>query len=170
MSDGPLLSIPFSALYDSSGKRLVERFAISSAISLGSLTWSSSTKPAAHTLLCTVDPTGARPERFASLTRGGMGALKYAREEARRITSLFPGAVGMAGPEAKEAAVKQAMPSFSILHFATHGILDTQEGMRSWLLLAEEPATSREDGRLEAREIAGMPVRQPRVPPEAERG
>lgn len=45
-----------------------------------------------------------------------------------------------------------------MLHFATHSILDTKDGLRSWLLLAPELPNSAEDGRLEAREIVGMPL------------
>src|SRR5262249_26819614 len=41
------------------------------------------------------------------------------------------------------------------LHFATHGVLDSKEGLWSWLLLANGEG---EDGRLEAQEIVEIPL------------
>jgi CHAT domain-containing protein len=64
--------------------------------------------------------------------------------------------LGLVGPRAQEAVIKREMPRSALLHFATHGLLDSRDGMRSCLLLAPEPEGSGEDGVLEAREIAGM--------------
>src|SRR5205823_5641273 len=41
VGDGPLLSLPWAALRDGSGRRLIERFPLSTSISLGVLTWPS---------------------------------------------------------------------------------------------------------------------------------
>ncbi len=157
-AEGPLLDLPFAALMDGSSKRLTERFAVSSCVSLSMLTWPATPQKSSGALLCVVDPSGKRSERFASVLRGGLGPLRYARDEAKRVTQLFPGAVGLAGPLAREAEVKKVMGRYAILHFATHGILMDQDGLRSWLLLAAEPLESSEDGRLEAREVLGIPL------------
>ncbi len=158
VADRDLLDVPLGALADRTGKRLIERFALSSAVSLGSLLWPQNPRKPSATLLCAVDPAGSGGERFASALRAGYGPLRFAREEARRVVPLFPGAAGFAGVEAKEARIKNEIGRYAILHFATHGVLVPSDGLRSWLLLAPEPPESAEDGRLEAREIAGLPL------------
>ena len=74
------------------------------------------------------------------------------------MAELFPETLGLAGSQAREAAIKQRVSGYRMLHFATHGLLDRQDGLRSSLLLASEPLASPEDGRLEAREIVGLPL------------
>src|SRR5262249_29874485 len=39
VADGPLLDLPFAALRDAKGQRLVERYSISTSVSLGILAW-----------------------------------------------------------------------------------------------------------------------------------
>ncbi|GAB4453313.1 MAG: hypothetical protein OHK0029_05870 [Armatimonadaceae bacterium] len=125
-------------------------------------------------LLCVVDPLGAvltpvvgtaKEENGGAVTsvasvssvlRGRLGPLRHAQEEARQLQGLFPGAVTFSGSAAREAPVKEQLSQYRILHFATHGIADEGNGLRSWLLLAEETDESPEDGRLEADELAGM--------------
>jgi CHAT domain-containing protein len=142
---------------DGNGRRLIERYALSVSVSLGMLTWTTNPRKPTATLLCAVDPAGTKGEKFGSPLRSGYEPLGYAREEAKKLAGLFPGAVGLAGPEAREAEVKKQMSQFALLHFATHGFL-SDNGLRSWLLLAEEPPDGAEDGRLEAREIVGLPL------------
>jgi CHAT domain-containing protein len=66
-------------------------------------------------------------------------------------TPVFSGAT-----QARKAQVKREMPNYAILHFATHGSLDSAHPLRSALILAPEPENSGEASILEAREIAGM--------------
>jgi CHAT domain-containing protein len=158
VGDGPLHELPWAALLDSRGKRLIERYSLSTTVSLGVLTWPPSQRPPTATLMCAVDPVGKGGERFEMARRSGFAPLRYAREETRKVAQLFPGAVGFAGPLAREGEVKAQMDRYALLHFATHGILDAQNGLRSWLLLAPEPAESKEDGRLEGQEIVELPL------------
>lgn len=164
---GPLLDIPFAALMTGRGERLIERYALSTSVSLGTLTWPKNERGPTAPLLCAADPADTKRKPFlagaraASLRRGSKRlhlSLPYARDEARQVAALFPGAVCLTGPQARERTVKQRMDRCAVLHFATHGHLATP-GLRSWLQLTPEPANRRaanraEDGRLEAREIA----------------
>lgn len=142
---------------DGKGKRLVERFALSSAISLGTLTWQREIRPSSAMLLCAADPTGTGEGKAQSIARVGFAPLPFARKEGRQIVRLFPGGgtLQLFGSEAQAAQVKRRMGRYAILHFATHGVLEMGDGMRSGLTLADKDA---EGGVtvLEAREIAGM--------------
>jgi len=155
VADGVLLRVPFAALVTANGKRLIERYAISSAISLGSLTWPSDTRPIEASLLCIADPLG-KSIPVVSRTRGEFGGLAGALQEGEAIKTLLPATRLLIGAQAEEARVKREMPNYSLLHFATHASLDSVHPLHSALLLAPEPENSSEDGFLEAREIAGM--------------
>lgn len=166
VGDGPLLNVPFAALRDGQGNRLMDRYALSSAVSLPLLLRPAAKKKPASTLLCAADPLGplrSRPLASAAMAttaveRAGLGPLDHAREEAKSIVSLFPKSIGWEGPQASEEAIKGVMSRYQVLHFATHGVLDRRNGLRSWLALAESarPSGTKEDGRLEAREVVPM--------------
>lgn len=156
--DGPLHDLPFAALRDETGKRLIERYPLSTTVSLGALTWPSPSRPSTRSLLLAVDPADAPVEKIATALRSGFAPLKHAQEEARKVAGLVPRSRILVGPAMREGALKQEIGPFALLHFATHGVLDSQAGLRSWLLLAAEPTGSSEDGRLEAREIVGLPL------------
>jgi CHAT domain-containing protein len=62
------------------------------------------------------------------------------------------------GADATEEAVKsKPLPLYQIIHFATHGVLNTDFPERSALVLGDGP-DSPEDGFLQAREIARLPL------------
>ena len=160
-------------------ERLLDRYAVSNSVSFAVLDWPTANGKSDLPLFCVADTAdGTKPERFggrsavsASLLpangqgsgdsspfslRAGYAPLKYARREGREIVGMFPGAVGLAGPLAREAVVRETMRHADILHFAVHNTPDIRDAMRSWLLLAREDANSSYDGRLEAREVASM--------------
>jgi CHAT domain-containing protein len=60
------------------------------------------------------------------------------------------------GREASEKTFKALAPSYSIVHLATHGVIDNKQPLYSYLLLTKTEGNSENDGRLEAREIMGM--------------
>lgn len=158
-ADGPLLEIPFAALMDERGRRLLDRYAISNTVSLGYLLMTASRKRATKSLLAVGDPLSPGEQRMVAPSGDLYGALRSAAAESKAVSGLFEGSVTLSGPAAREAEVKRALPQYKILHFATHGVLDTHDGLRSGLLLATEPAESAEDGLLQAREIANMSLR-----------
>ena len=194
VSDGPLLDLPLAALVTDTGsgtagrilasppQRLLDRYAVSNAVSFAILDQSVSNEKAGLPLFCVADTAdGTMPERFGAVLpapafarlhdaksgsdplplglRAGHAPLRYARKEGKEVVGMFPGAVGLAGPLAREAVVRETMRRADILHFAVHNTPDPLNAMRSWLLLAPEDADSLYDGRLEAREVASMKLR-----------
>lgn len=156
VTDGALLDAPLAALITTGGKRLVELLAVSSAVSFHSLAVERDRHTTASSLLVISDPSEPGRERAVIPSGGLLAPLAQARAEARSIVAEFPGAINLTGADARENQVKSRLGCCSILHFATHGILDPDDGMNSGLLLAAEPADSSEDGVLQAWEIAGM--------------
>jgi len=162
--DGPIRDVPFCALLDRSGARLVSRYSISTAISLSTLE-QPNPRTATKTLLCIADPLGggAGPMQVASAstrnaqapTRPTLRAeefspLKFARQEGSRVAALFQNPKLLQGDSARKGSVQDAMGDYNVLHFATHGELNSNTGDLSCLILA--------DGVLEAREIMNLPI------------
>jgi CHAT domain-containing protein/Tfp pilus assembly protein PilF len=143
VGDGPLLEVPFAALLDPSGKRLIERFPISVSVSLGVLTWPDEREKPTSPMLCAADP--AYP---------GAAPLPAARVEGRAVTALFPGASLAVAQQATRAYVLKELPRHGILHFATHGYLDVEDGLKSALVLA--PDQPGDTGLLEGRDLINM--------------
>jgi len=157
VADGPLLDIPFAALIDRSGRRLITQAALSTSPSLGMLDWPVAASPSrSTTLLCVADPTGKGGQVLRRGSRGKLGALPYARKEGEAVARLFPNALALFGPEARKERVAQEIGNYTLLHFATHGVLDTRVGLRSGLALAPDTAGSSEAAILDAREILGL--------------
>ncbi len=152
-ADGPLLDLPFAALLDRSGRRLIEGRALSATLSLSMLSWPNDRSRPAARLLCVADPLNGENDVLQTPARGGFGRLPHARLEAEAVTALFPGAVSYIGPQARKTAVQSEMNRFALLHFATHAVADSLQGMRSALLLASDDGNA---SFLEAREIAEM--------------
>ena len=160
VADGPLLDLPFAALENGSGKRLLETHTVASAIALGIAFWRDNPLSPTSDLLCVADPIGSaadKPTRVA-LRREGFGPLPAAREEGAQIAALFGRQSLLVGPAAKKAEVIRQMAGVKILHFATHGYLNDKNPLLSGLVLAPEPEGSGDDGVLSAREILNRPL------------
>jgi CHAT domain-containing protein len=104
-------------------------------------------------MLAVGDPLRKGEDRVIPPSGLHLYPLPYARQEAEAIAQLFPGAHLFVGTGAREAEIKKLLSKSAILHFATHGILDPLDGMRSGLLLSTEPEDSDEDGVLQGWEI-----------------
>jgi len=93
--------------------------------------------------------------------------LPHTREEVTAIAALFPRSEKLLGENAnssqlEELAASDGLKTYDYIHFATHGLANPREAMRSTLYLAEEPvsesvellkgANSR-DGQLTAEQI-----------------
>ncbi len=154
--DGPLLDLPFAALADSAGSRLIDSYPLSSAISIESIFTASAHKPAPGSLFVLGDPFGSTAPRLVAPAGDLYPPLEHARAEATSIATLFPQSKLLTGDEAREVDVKRDLARYRILHFATHGVLSQSDGMQSGLLLANEMASSKEDGLLQAWEIADL--------------
>lgn len=105
------------------------------------------------------DPSFDR-QAFPTLRR-----LSKAQEEARAIAQLYPAPLTAYAWQASEKAVKQGMAGCTVLHLATHYVLDPQSPWRSGFLLAKPAANASEteDGVLRAQEIYAMSLPTLRV-------
>ncbi len=141
-----LWNVPFDALRNPDGSYLADRFSISYTPAL-------SFQPAApsgsrRTLLAIANPEVGVVARVGS---PALVRLVDAQQEAEAIGALYrDDARVLTGAAATEQAFKKEAPSYSVLHVATHGLLDDRAPLFSALLLAPGGG---EDGLLEAREI-----------------
>jgi CHAT domain-containing protein/tetratricopeptide (TPR) repeat protein len=157
---GPLLRLPFAALTDRRGRYLVERYAIHYAPA-GSVLALSLDRPRAEAsngeYVLVADP--ARP---ATVPGGAaLPTLPASRREVSRIASATGRGDGkvLVGNAATERAVRQALPSARVVHFATHAIVSDQDALGSFLSLSR-PAGARapasDDGRITSAEVYGL--------------
>lgn len=112
-------------------------------------------------LLAVGDPAylpRAGPGRNADISEPGL--LPHTRREVEELARRFGSrrATLLLGPGATETELaKQPLASFSLLHLAAHGRIDTDHPERSALLLADPPESA-EDGLLQMREIYRLPL------------
>jgi CHAT domain-containing protein len=165
--DGILHALPFETLQAADSPSLLDSFGIAyvpSATVLAELL----EQPPAHgkQLLLFADPparstTAGDPLSGVYEDQGfDLVALPFTTVEATAIADLA-GAVSEVyrGAQASESRFKGlALERFGALHFATHALLSERSPLRSALLLAPGPDGD-EDGFLQAREIATLPLR-----------
>jgi len=94
--------------------------------------------------------------------------LPEAEREAEELADLMPGSRLLIGSQASEAAVRQLMGQYSVLHFGTHARVDTERPVQSSLLLAGDKGALEEsvlapnapdDGVLTGMEVLDTPLR-----------
>ena len=144
-----LLRQPVRQIYDFNTHDYLLRhyqFSYSSAIQLWE--WSKSQTPASNTDLLAIAPY------FDPTT--GLQPLDYNYKEAAFIKRLWRGRL-IYQREAQEKNFKHLFPKYNILHFATHGITNSEYPNFSYLAFAA-PKDSSEDGRLYAAEIYQMSI------------
>ena len=145
--DGVLWNVPFQALRGPQGF-VVESAAVSYAPSMASLREIERS------------PKSARPRTVLAMARtefgsSGLEPLPDAADQVRLIGELYgpSRAAVFVGDEATEARFKSDAPRYSVLHLATHGVLEEASPLYSHLVLTPSHNTAEEDGRLDAREI-----------------
>jgi CHAT domain-containing protein/Tfp pilus assembly protein PilF len=165
--DDALWELPFQALVTRSGRYLIEECALSSVPSLAVLR----EVRARHrpreggpggTLLALGNPHlggNALPPEVSALRSAELVPLPEAEREVKTLGRLYgPGSsTVLVGEEAREDRLKRLAGSFSVLHLATHGVLDASAPLRSHVMLT--PGLSSEDGLLEAEEIMELSLR-----------
>ena len=140
---GVLHYLPFTALRSSSGKWVVEDFAVS-------------TLPSASVLRYLTDKGVGASGRALVVGNPDLGAdlaLPWAEREARMVGQREPGATVLVRADATEVEVKKVLESVGLVHFATHGELNENDPLSSAVLLVPGGG---EDGRLEVREVFGL--------------
>lgn len=147
--DDGLWEVPFQALQTNAGRYVLEDYAIRYAPSLSVLTsLANPQQPSkAASLLAFGNPTMPNEERLA------FAPLPEADKEVAAIGKLFGSAQVFTGAAATESRFKSIAARHSILHLATHGVLNNRQPLDSYLALANSDEAEKEDGRLTAREI-----------------
>lgn len=167
--DGPLWEAPFQATQARDGRYLVEDYAIHYAPSLSVLAevrrrGSAQERGRAPSLLAFGNPlAGAEViTRLREVNRGGSFApLPEAEVEVKALAQMFDPARSRVfiGARADEQTFKSLAPTYNVLHFATHGVLDDRHPLYSYLLLSKPAGDVGDDGFLEAREIMDLDLR-----------
>jgi len=163
--DGALWMVPFQALQTPRGNFVVEERAVSYAHSvsaLASLTKRRASRPERKvSLLALGDPAAEGGPATGSDLRGGRRRLPEAAREVRELGKLYGAghSTVLVSGEATERALRAHLPNASILHVATHGVIDDRSPMYSRLILAPgAPNDSASDGRLEAWEVMDLGI------------
>lgn len=165
--DGPLYHLPFDALPMANGEALLSRYAVSLAPSaaIAAELWRRPPDARPPRVLALGDPRfaldGSTGEMAASSAMrsafagaGGLTRLRASAAEARSVSRFGQNSVLRLRDEASEAWVKQAaMADYSVLHFATHALVDQRTPARTALALA--PGTG-QDGFLTPAELASL--------------
>ena len=159
--DGPLASVPLETM-TLHGRPVADRYAVATAPSASLwLRWRTAGRGGSGPALAMADPQGgASPglQRDAARWLEGLQlpSLPHARSEASAmVAALGQGGMLRVGPEASERFLKtHDLRPWSVLHFATHAVVDDTAPERSALVLAAgDPG---EDGLLQPREIARL--------------
>jgi CHAT domain-containing protein/Tfp pilus assembly protein PilF len=180
--DDKLWELPFQALQSSDGRYLIEQNAISYAPSLTVLREMQSARrlhlrtKGSQTLLAFGNPTLASPpiarENSASLPDDNnriskLPLLPEAERQVEALGQLYGARLSKiyTGAAASEERLKREAASYSILHLASHGVLDDANPMYSYVMLAQDRANQspsikggarHEDGMLQAWELMEM--------------
>jgi CHAT domain-containing protein/Tfp pilus assembly protein PilF len=147
--DGALWDVPFQALRAPDGRYLIEHVAISLAPSLRTL-------EAMSALARQRTAASQLTESFGNGARfGAFPPLPEAERQARAVAQVY-GGPAYVGAAATKARLREAGAAARVLHIAAHGVLDDLHPLASHLLLAPE---GRDDGLLDGRDIARLPLR-----------
>jgi CHAT domain-containing protein len=166
--DGALHRVPFELLRPSlDAAPLGSRYALSVAPSAGVwLRFKSRPRSAPAAVLALADPALAARDQAAEreetapwLTGLRLGRLPHgAREAALAVSALREGGLLWRGDEASERQLKgAALSRYGVLHLAAHAVMDEEHPERSAVVLT--PGGAKEDGLLQAREVAALDLR-----------
>jgi CHAT domain-containing protein len=151
--DRMLHFLPFQALQDGQGRHLVERWSTSFAPSVTALMklaeLADRRKGDAGEGLTPLLAVGApvMPENF--------GDLENAGPEVETLAAHFK-VKAVTGAEATETRVKELLPKARRIHIATHGKVNGQMPLQSFVVLGRD---DRNDGMLSAAELADLDLR-----------
>ncbi len=125
MPQGALFLVPFPALQAANGKYLIEQHTLSTASSIQALDLTrqqqrvQNREAGTGKALIVGNPTMPLPDLMP---------LPNAEAEAIAIAKSL-GTAAITGKQATKAAIVQKMPQASIIHLATHGLLDDIRGL-----------------------------------------
>jgi CHAT domain-containing protein len=138
---GPLFRLSFAALRNERGQYLVERYRLHYTPAIGVLEFTARHAPAGS---ATPTPTPAQalligdPGPLKGIQNGlDLPGLPYAKREVEDIASQLPAGSArvLVDATANESEVRARMPGMDLVHFATHGVVQQQESLQSFLAL-----------------------------------
>ncbi|MEG3972422.1 CHAT domain-containing tetratricopeptide repeat protein [Microcoleus sp. T2B6] len=154
-----LFQVPFPALQDANGTYLIEKHTILTAPSIQVLALTRQQRQklasqASHSgnALVLGNPTMPSVSLSPGEPKRQLSPLPGAEAEARAIAPLLK-TQAITGAQGTKAAIVPKMPQASIIHLATHGLLDDVRGLGSAIALAP---SGTDDGLLTAEEIFDM--------------
>jgi len=113
--------LPFEALKDDQGKYLVEKYAISYVPSLNVLKY------------CKSKNSGLKQDLVAY--GDPLGDLKYARNEVKKLQTLFARSKVLIGTEVTPESIRASIAEGDVVHFACHGVYDPVRPLDSALIV-----------------------------------
>ncbi|MEG3880530.1 tetratricopeptide repeat protein, partial [Microcoleus sp. herbarium7] len=157
---GSLFQVPFPALQDASNTYLIEKHTILTAPSIQVLDLTRqqrqklANRPANDRgkALVLGNPTMPSVSLSPGEPKQKLSPLPGAEAEAKAIAPML-NTQAITGAQGTKAAIVQKMPQASIIHLATHGLLDNLNGLASAIALAP---SGTDDGLLTAEEIFDM--------------
>jgi CHAT domain-containing protein len=156
---GSLFQVPFPALQDANGTYLIEKHTILTAPSIQVLDLTrqqrqkrSSQQSHSGNALVLGNPTMPIVSAYLGAPKQQLSPLPGAEAEAIVIAPLL-NTQAITGAQGTKAAIVQKMPQASIIHLATHGLLDNLNGLSSAIALTP---SGTDDGLLTAEEIFDM--------------
>jgi CHAT domain-containing protein len=156
--DSFLWNVPFQALMTQSEHFLIEDHALYYAPSLSVLREMNRKKETGATpsrsLIAFGNPVVGKDEQ----QNADLCPLPEAEQEVSSIAKSFDqkNSKVFIGRDASERSFKSLAPTYSIIHLATHGVIDNMQPLYSHLLLTKTEGDPEDDGRLEARQIMDM--------------
>ncbi len=163
--DGTLWNLPFQALQTGGQRFLIEDYVVSYTPSLTVLRELMKARarrpprPADSPSLLAFGNPALGKEVVAQVkfthSRGALSPLPEAEREVKTLARLYGAehSKSYVGAEAREERLKAEAGKFSLLHLATHGVLNDASPMYSHIVLSQTEDNSKEDGLLEAWEI-----------------
>jgi len=139
--DGGLLDAPFAALSMPNGKRLVERFALSYQISIASNFWPRRNAKGNGLIAIAYDALADNASNLPS-----------AYEESLAISKSIRPSLAAKSSEYRISRIKEMLPAFDMIHFATHAKADIDNGLLSKLDLGAERS-------LDAKDVLALPLK-----------
>lgn len=153
---GPLLLLPFAALMDEHGHYLVERYSFNYTPSLSLLQYMSrdyeKQAGGARHFLFVADPADVAPGPNGEQ----LPALPGARQEVSTVAHMLPveQTTLLLGKDAQAERVGKEIGRDTVIHFATHAIVEDDSPSDSYLALGE--IGSPDGGRLTAAEVYSL--------------
>lgn len=170
LPDGLLNILPFGVLLTNDSSKattfkdlpyLIKTHNVKYGTSATALARQVSNKPKVNSRVLAIAPLFSpkkvlNPNQFDS-TRAAMGNLAYTEVEVGKIGSHFP-TTNLLDSMATERAFKKHASDYSVVHIASHAVLDQDNSLFSKLLFSPFDTDSINDGYLNVLEILGMDI------------